>query len=177
MAFTPQEWHDGEKYMHSLLRVPEGENPTSPGLSPYGNHLVIRSPLLALGVLDRDGRPWTTIIGGEQAFMRPLGQSIIGVKSLVDLRYDPVLEILMDGQAQDGEAGRIISGLPIDLATRNRVKISGRLVPGGRGLEISRGDDGDIGEAQLLIQVDSSLGLHENCPYSKSGQELTTGKR
>lgn len=171
MAFAPQEWHDGEKFMHSFLRVPEGENPTFPGLSSYGSHLVLTSPLLALGALDKDGRPWTTIIGGEPTCMRPMGHSTIAVNSLVDLKYDPVLQIIQEVQAQDGEENGsiIIGGLPIDLASRNRVKLSGRLLSGRLGLEMKNrlnddhGDDDDdgFGEARLVIKVESSLG---NCP-------------
>lgn len=148
--------------MHSLLRVPEGENPTFPGLSSYGSHLVLTSPLVALGTLDKEGRPWTTIIGGEPTCMRLMSRSIIAVNSLVDLKYDPVLEIIREVQGQDGENGRIIGGLPIDLASRNRVKLSGRLISGGLGLEINRlKDHDDFGEARLVIKVESSLG---NCP-------------
>lgn len=162
MAFAPQEWHDGEKYMHSFLRVPEGENPTFPGLSSYGSHLVLTSPLLALGTLDKEGRPWTTIIGGEPTCMRPIGRSIVLVNSLVDLKYDPVLEVIQEVQGQDGETGSIIGGLPIDLASRNRVKLSGRLISGRLGLEINHLNDHDgFGEARLVFKVESSLG---NCP-------------
>lgn len=162
MAFAPREWHDGEKYMHSLLRVPERENPTFPGLSSYGCNLVLTSPLLALGALDKQGRPWTTIIGGEPTCMRPVGHSTVAVNSLVDLKHDPVFEIIREVQGQDGENGSIIGGLPIDLATRNRVKLSGRLTSGQLGLETDRSHDHDgFGEARLMIKVESSLG---NCP-------------
>lgn len=162
MAFAPQEYHDGEKYMHSLLRVPERVNPTTPGLSSYGTHLVLTSPLLALGTLDKQGRPWTTIIGGEPSCMRPMGRSIVAINSLVDLKYDPVVEIIRALQAQDGENGSIIGGLSIDLASRNRLKLSGRLISGRHGLEINLLNDHDgLGEARLMIRIESSLG---NCP-------------
>lgn len=162
MAFAPQEWHDGEKYIHSLLHVPERVNPTFPGLSSYGTHLVLTSPLLALGTLDKQGRPWTTIIGGEPSCMRPMERSIVAINSLVDLKYDPVVDIIRGLQAQDGENGSIIGGLSIDLASRNRLKLSGRLISGRHGLEINRLNDHDgFGEARLMFSVESSLG---NCP-------------
>lgn len=158
----PEEWHDGEKYMHALLHVPESENPTSPGLTPYGSHLVMRSPLLALGVLDGEGRPWTTIIGGEPAFMRPLGRSLVGIRTLVSFKHDPVLELLRGSRADEAareptNAGRIIAGLPIDLSTRNRVKLSGRLIPGQLGFEA--GKDCGVGEIQMIFKVETSLGM------------------
>lgn len=169
MAFfhvRPLEWHEGEKTMHSLLHVPDQDNPTVSGLAPYGASIALRSPLLALGTVDQDGQPWTTLLGGEPAFTRPLGRSMLGVKALVDRKYDPVLGVLIDGE-QDGEVseqgrhGWMISGLPIDLATRNRVKISGKMVAGS----IERLDSGsnenesNAGEIQLVIKVEQSLGM------------------
>lgn len=94
--------------------------------------------------------------------MRPMGRSIVAVNSLVDLEYDPVFEIIRGLQAQDGENGSIIGGLPIDLASRNRLKLSGRLISGQHGLEINSPNDHDgFGEARLMISVENSLG---NCP-------------
>jgi hypothetical protein len=52
-----QQWHSGDEQMHKLLRVPNQDNPTSPYLTPYGNMILTRSPLLALGTLDKADRP------------------------------------------------------------------------------------------------------------------------
>lgn len=151
--------------MQSLLHVPEQENPTSPGLVPYGIHILMRSPLLALGTLDHIGRPWTTLLGGEPAFARPIARSVIGVNTLVDRKYDPVLEILL-GDGKDGEvvgqgnSGQMVSCLPIDLMTRSRLKISGKMVAGAleeTGSESGEGEDG-VGKVQLVIKVEHSLG-------------------
>lgn len=160
------EWHEGEKFMHSLLHVPENDNPTTLGLSPYGSSIAMRSSLLALGTLDKAGRPWTTLLGGEPAFTRPLGRSIIGVKTLVDRKYDPVLEILtneeQDRQSSEQEPdGLPISGLPIDLVNRNRLKISGRLIASALNeldSDVHEGTSG-VGEVQLLLKIDRSLGI------------------
>ena len=164
-------WHEGEEKMHSLLHVPHQDNPTAPGLTSYGAHLLRMAPLMALGTLDDGGRPWTTLLGGEPGFARPIGPSIIGVKTLVDSRYDPVVHLLVGGE-QNGEVskeknnGRLFSALPIDLATRSRVKIAGRMVAGALGSFDSRSkEDGDsIGEAQLVFKVEESLGMQT--PYS-----------
>lgn len=163
-------WHVGEKKMHSLLHVPHQDNPTAPGLSPYSAHLLRTVPLMALGTLDDDGRPWTTLLGGEPGFARPIGTSVVGVKTLVDSRYDPVVHFLVGGK-QDGDVseeipyGRVFSALPIDLATRSRVKISGRMVAGALGSVDSKSkDDGaGIGEAQLVFKIEQSLGMQTAC--------------
>jgi len=124
------------------------------------------APLLALGTVDEQGRPWTTLWGGEPGFSQPLGNSIIGVRTPVAARYDPVVEVLV-GKDATGEvvreqgAGRMVAGLAIDLRTRKRVKIYGRMVAGALGC---RGADGDAesedrqGEIQLVVKVDQSLG-------------------
>lgn len=152
--------------MHSLLRVPEYENPTTLGLSPYASSLAVRSPLCALGVIDEGGKPWTTLLGGEPAFTRPLGHSMIGIKALVDRKYDPVIEILSNAQ-QDGRptvqirGGLPIAGLPIDLVMRSRVKLSGRLIASALSQLDSEEDEisSDVGKIQLIISVERSLGI------------------
>lgn len=153
-----QQWHSGEEQMHKLLRVPDQDNPTSPYLTPFGNMILTRSPLLALGTLDKDDRPWTTLWGGEAGLSQVIGQSIIGVKTTVDRKYDPVVEALL-GKEADGEVvnpdgpGNMVSGLGIDLETRTRVKLYGRMVAGA-----INATAGDAGEAQLVVKIEQSLG-------------------
>ncbi|KAL8655954.1 MAG: hypothetical protein Q9226_002846, partial [Calogaya cf. arnoldii] len=155
------EWHDGEASVQKMLHVPYQENPTSPFLSPHAARLLFYVPLLALGTLDDVGRPWTTLLGGEAGFVRSLGQSIVGVKTTVDSLHDPVIDILLRRQQGGGseehhEDHRIVSGLGIDLTTRSRVKLAGKMVAGALGQV-----DGKAVEAQIVIKVEQSLG---NCP-------------
>jgi len=166
-------WHAGESAMHSLLRVPHQENPTSPFLTPGAAYMLQSSPLLALGTLDKEGRPWTTIWGGEPGFSRPIAQSIIGVKTLVDRKNDPVVETLLGGR-DDGEVireegkGRMVGGLVIDLANRKRVKLYGRMVAGALGQIGGEVDEIARGEVQLVVKIEQSLGRS-----SKSHSNLT----
>ena len=155
---TPIPFHEGEKRLRSLLHVPDGDNPTSPGLSPYARHLVCISSLLAIGTLDAEGRPWTTLLGGEPGFARSLGQSVIGIKTLVDRKYDPVIGLLV-GNEHDGEVheekvnARLVSALGIHLETRDRVKLSGNMVAG------ALGNHGPNSEAELVFAIQHSLGM------------------
>lgn len=158
-------WHEGEEQVHSLLRVPYQENPTSPFLTPGAAYLLQTSPLLAVGTLDDQGQPWTTVWGGEPGFARSIGQSIVGVKTLVDRLFDPVVGALIGGK-DDGEVsiehagGKMVSGLAIDLAKRKRVKLYGRMVGGA--LDRLDSDDQDknmgAGQVQLAMRVEQSLG-------------------
>ena len=143
--------------MHSLLHVPDRDNPMSPGLSPYARRLVGISSLLAIGTLDAEGHPWTTLLGGEPGIARSLGQSLIGIKTLVDQRYDPVIELLV-GNDYDGEVheekrnARLVSALGIHLETRDRVKVSGLMVAG------ALGHHGSTSEAELVFAIQQSIG-------------------
>lgn len=111
---------------------------------------------------------------------------VIGVKALVDARFDPVVQTLY-GSRDDGEIikceqdkGRMVSGLSILLEERDRVKIFGRMVAGcldATEVEVSNSDSSDesktetdhakvakpskIGTAQLVLHITQSLG---NCP-------------
>ena len=165
---SPIRFHEGEEKMRSLLHVPHGDNPTSPGLSPYAKGLLQISSILALGTLDADGRPWTTLLGGEPGFARSLGQSIVGVKTLADRRFDPVIGLLLgdkeDGEVHGGEGnGRVVSALGIDLATRKRVKLSGKMVAGafGQYKQTAEADEDERGaeEVQLVLAIKQSIGM------------------
>ncbi|KAF1813435.1 oxidoreductase FAD-binding protein [Eremomyces bilateralis CBS 781.70] len=166
MAFSiAMPWNAGEERMHELMRVPENDNPTSTMLTPRATHLLQICPLLAVGTLDDQGRPWTTIWGGEPGFGTSLGSSMIGIRTLVDARYDPVVEALNSGKAdgkvvQEVGSGRMIGGLAIDLDQRRRVKLYGRLAAGA----LDRSGDleyHNIGQIQMVVRIEQSIG---NCP-------------
>jgi hypothetical protein len=156
------EFHKGEDYIHKLMKVPPTDNPTSPFLTPFAANLLLRSPLVALGTLDAEGRPWTTLWGGEPGFSRAIAQSVIGLKTTIERTYDPVVETLFGGKA-DGEViqekgkGKMVSGLAIHLESRKRVKLYGRMVAGA----LSATEEG-IGEVQLVVKIEQSLGRHHH---------------
>lgn len=146
--------------MQRLMRVPEEDNPSVPTLSTGAAYLTQRAPILALGTLDEEGRPWTTIWGGNPGFAGQISQATIGIRSLVDTKNDPVVQALL-GEKADGEVvraegeGKMVSGLAINLETRKRVKLYGRMVAGAlEGL----GSEGLFGQAQLAVNIEQSLG-------------------
>jgi NAD(P)H-flavin reductase/predicted pyridoxine 5'-phosphate oxidase superfamily flavin-nucleotide-binding protein len=170
MSFVHEDslgWHSGNQKMYSLMHAPSRENPSSPFLTPGGAYLLQSAPLLALGTLDADGNPWTTLWGGEPGFSRSLENSIIVIKQLVDRAHDPVVHALL-GEQQDGEIvdgqgkEQWISGLAINLQARKRVKLAGRWVGGAIIQNGSTGEEtSEVAEIQMAMKVDSSLG---NCP-------------
>jgi hypothetical protein len=161
MAFyeVDTQWHEGEKEIRKLLRVPDHDNPTSPMLTSYAASILGRSPILALGTLDSEGRPWTSVWGGEPGFARAITAQAVGLKATVDRIHDPVAEMLFEGKS-NGEVikvegtGKMVSGLGINLQTRSRVKLYGRMVAG-----CLQSTDEGIGEAQLAVKIEQSLGM------------------
>ena len=124
---------------------------------------------MALGTIDESGRPWATVWGGETPLAQPVAESIIGIRTMVDSKTDPVVDLLYGGR-DDGEvvkeqgAGRMVSALTIDLERRKRVKLYGRMVAGALG-RLGPDDGGDsaisVGQVQLVVKIEQSLG---NCP-------------
>lgn len=162
-------WHEGESKVRKAMHAPDVDNPTVPALSPQlANHLQL-APLIAIGTLDSQGRPWTTLWGnGDKGFARPIGDGIVGIRTPVTGQHDPVIEELfgkdVNGQIVREEGkGRMVSGLTIDLETRKRVKMFGRMAAGALGLREDEVLDHNehIAEVQLVLKIEQSLG---NCP-------------
>jgi ferredoxin-NADP reductase len=175
MAFSKAvPWNSGEEFMHQLLRVPPQGNPTSAMLTPQASFMLQHAPLLAFGTLDAQSRPWATLWGGSPGFSEPLGGGLIGTRTPVDGKNDPVVRALM-GDAEKGErmyqkdGGKIFAGLAIDLMTRKRVKIAGRVVSW-----VDIDDEGGEGMKQeqikLITRVEQSLG---NCPKYLNQYEIS----
>jgi predicted pyridoxine 5'-phosphate oxidase superfamily flavin-nucleotide-binding protein len=183
MAFSmAMPWHDGEARMHNLLQVPSQGNPTSTMLTPQASFMLQKGSLLALGTLDSQSRPWTTLWSGSPGFSEPLGGGFIGTRTLVDAAHDPVVQALV-GEVEDGEmlqpkdGGKMLAGLTIDLLTRQRVKIAGKMIAGTiREVHVEFEESQDDVKApikqkqiQLVTKIDQSLG---NCPKYLNQYEL-----
>lgn len=169
MTTVHQAFHPGEKAIHNLLRLQTPrQNPTATGLPPHFAARLAASPLLALGALDAAGNAWTTLLGGAPGVAQPLSlgaHGILGVGASGVTTFDPVLEALLgrdEGEEEpyhisreelEGGGGRLVGGLGIDLALRDRVKFGGRLVAGKV--------DGDESSVEMAVLVEESLG---NCP-------------
>lgn len=161
-------WHEGEEKVQRLLQVPERDNPTTPYLSPGAGFLVQQAPLLALGTLDSEGRPWSTIWGGTEGFAAPVAESSIGLRTQIDTKYDPVAQTLLGNwdDQHDNYLGKMVSGLAIDLEHRKRVKLYGRMESGSM-------SHTDPGQAQLVVHIEESMG---NCPKYLNKKHIVPAK-
>lgn len=154
------------------MSAPTDENPTSLLLTPSAAHKVQASPILAIGTIDDQGKPWTSIWGGEKGFARPMrvqepeggSAGAFGARCLVDNKFDPVLRALRSGHENTKKnaavgKGRKVSGLAIDLADRKRAKWAGEVL--GVVMESTdeaRGSGKGFVDLQIVVKVNSSLG-------------------
>lgn len=161
-------WHEGEEKVQRLLHVPQRDNPTTPYLSPGAGFLVQQAPLLALGTLDFEGRPWSTVWGGTEGFAAPVAESSIGLRTQIDTKYDPVAQALLGNwdDHSDNYLGKMVSGLAIDLEHRRRVKLYGRMESGSM-------SHADSGQAQLVVHIEESMG---NCPKYLNKKHIVPAK-
>jgi hypothetical protein len=157
LFLDPLSWHKGNREMHSRMSASTPPNPTSEYLTPFRAHFLNVCNLFAIGVLDGQGRPWTSLWGGEQGTIKILNLATIELNNLVDRKYDPVAARLLEVDSQEGRAvgsGILISGLGIKLETRDRVKLAGRIW----GAMFDETSKDSVAKVRVLIQVDSSLG-------------------
>lgn len=157
-------WHDGERQMHALLRVPPADNPTSPGLPAHYAGRLAACSLIVLSAADSQDRPWATVLGGERGCAGQLAPNVLGVRSKVS-GEDPVLKALFAEKEMvtpDDEGERKVGGLAMDLLSRDRVKFAGKMLVGAAG-----GDK--VRDVQMGIDVSESLG---NCPKYINKRQL-----
>ena len=159
------DWNEGERKVQSLLNVPFYENPTSPELSFHAARLCKISSLLALGTIDDEGRPWTTILSGQPGFIQLLGQSFIGVRAETTSIHDPVIELLRNDEdtAQNvSGGGRPMAALGIHLATRDRVKLTGSMIACNQISSKSHFEERRDGmlDCNMVFRVERSMGTY-----------------
>ncbi|KAJ2895842.1 hypothetical protein MKZ38_006126 [Zalerion maritima] len=124
-TLVPGSFHAGESHIRSLLRVPSGPdprqgNPTSIGLPRAYAYRASISPVIAVGALDAQLRPWATLWGGDRADAEaggagggacaPVGQDVLGIRGTVDCAHDPVVGALFGGRVGKGEVVRADDG-------------------------------------------------------------------
>lgn len=165
-------FNEGERTMHQLLNAPSRHNPTSLFLTPYGQRMISHAPLLGLGAIDANGRPWSTVWGGESGFASVIDTDIVGMRAVVDSVYDPVVTALYDLPETSGRSAiraegrnKMISGVTIDLESRTRTKLYGKVIvgtledPEGNEARQNLGLTGKRGQAQLVVKIEESLGM------------------
>jgi uncharacterized protein len=96
-------------------------------------------PFMVVGLTDQNGHPWATTLSGPPGFMNSTDEKLLTIKAWLD-RGDPLHSCIRDGAP--------VGGLGIELSTRRRNRINGRI------------ENCIIGEG-FSIRVQQSFG---NCP-------------
>jgi predicted pyridoxine 5'-phosphate oxidase superfamily flavin-nucleotide-binding protein len=96
-------------------------------------------PFMLVGLADQNGHPWATTLSGPPGFMNSAEQNLLAIKAWLD-PGDPVHSCIRDGAP--------VGGLGIELSTRRRNRVNGRI------------ENCIIGEG-FSIRVQQSFG---NCP-------------
>jgi hypothetical protein len=137
-------WHAGEVALQSSLGM--AERMAVVGQHVLRDHLIEQHqlfypqlPFLILGAVDPEGDPWATILVGRPGFLSVPDAGTLHVAA----RRDPA-----DPADRGMEAGDAVGLLGIELPTRRRNRLNGRL----------RREPGDEGFA---VAVEQSFG---NCP-------------
>ncbi|KAI9026095.1 hypothetical protein DFJ74DRAFT_604677 [Hyaloraphidium curvatum] len=133
-------WHSGEiavqrQLLGAAAKLPSARpNPTSRGFPLGYAPRVSQSPLIALGVVDAAGRPWTTVLGGFAGAARAVAPGALGISSGTGAE-DPVVGVLLSRAMEvDDDGTRVVrnagpvAGLTIDPETRDRVKFAGSVL-------------------------------------------------
>jgi predicted pyridoxine 5'-phosphate oxidase superfamily flavin-nucleotide-binding protein len=96
-------------------------------------------PFLVVGLADQNGHPWATTLSGPPGFMNSAEANLLAIKAWLD-PGDPLHSCIVDGAP--------VGGLGIELSTRRRNRVNGRI------------ENCIIGEG-FSIRVQQSFG---NCP-------------
>jgi ferredoxin-NADP reductase/predicted pyridoxine 5'-phosphate oxidase superfamily flavin-nucleotide-binding protein len=164
-------FHDGEQQVQSRLGVRDIEDWARKIVRPHlpEQHRAFHTalPFLVAGARDRRGRPWATLLVGPEGFV----QSPDPKRLHIDAR--PVAGDALEGALAPGAD---LGLLGIDLATRRRNRVNGRIA--------------QVREA-LVFEVEQSFGncpqyIHERewqrvdeqtAPAPRLGKRLTTAQR
>lgn len=145
LFYHPLPFHAGEISLQQKLHIsqnPDFENPTIPYLSPLLSRQLQISPLIALGTLDCQGWPVTTLLGKsgstteeegeeEEPLAQPLGRNgVMGIKAQVEGLWDPVVEVLVGGKDGDGDGGRGSGSGSERVVVRREEEGKGRMISG-----------------------------------------------
>lgn len=136
-------FHEGERTLQARVGARErveavGQRTIRDHMPDEHRELFEKLPMLLVGAVDREGRPWASIVHGAAGFVRSPDPQRLTVAALPH-RDDPVHEAL--------QVGAKVGLLAIELETRRRNRMNGRVT--------ARSPEG------FTVSVQQSYG---NCP-------------
>lgn len=123
MAEERSVFHEGEKAIQSRLGI--RDRMEKAGRASIRDHIaepqqafLQHLPLFVVGTLDATGRPWASVLTGQPGFVQARDAGTLSVRGRP--AYGDIFEKTL-------AAGADIGGLGIDLETRRRVRVNGRV--------------------------------------------------
>jgi predicted pyridoxine 5'-phosphate oxidase superfamily flavin-nucleotide-binding protein len=141
---TTSPFHAGEQTIQSLAGVRDrmelrGRAVIRDYMPEQHRSFFAALTFMVVGLADQNGHPWATTLSGPAGFMNSEEENLLAVKAWPD-SGDPLYSCLRDGAS--------IGGLGIELSTRRRNRINGRI------------ESCVVGEG-FSIRIQQSFG---NCP-------------
>jgi predicted pyridoxine 5'-phosphate oxidase superfamily flavin-nucleotide-binding protein len=112
-------------------------------------------PFMVVGMADQNGHPWPTTLSGHPGFVNSTEPNLLTIKAWLD-PGDPSYSCLRDGAP--------IGGLGIELSTRRRNRINGRI------------ENCVVGEG-FSIRVQQSFGNRPTFRHATSGHGIVPSAR
>ncbi|WP_043338334.1 pyridoxamine 5'-phosphate oxidase family protein [Belnapia moabensis] len=135
MTVQPSPWHAGEIALQSSLGM--AERMAAIGQHVLRDHLIEQHrffypqlPFLILGAVDPEGDPWATILAGHPGFLSVPDAGTLRIAARRDAA---------DPADRGMEAGDAVGLLGIELPTRRRNRLNGRILrqPGTEGFAVA----------------------------------------
>ena len=144
MTRTTSPFHGGEQTIQSLAGVRDRmelrRRTVIRDYMPEQHRTFFAAlPFMVVGLADQNGHPWATTLSGPPGFMNSAEANLLAIKAWLD-PGDPVHSCIRDGAP--------VGGLGIELSTRRRNRINGRI-------------ENCIAGEGFSIRVQQSFG---NCP-------------
>src|SRR3981081_1597825 len=144
MTRATSPFHAGEQTIQSLAGVRDrierkGRAVIRDYMPEQHRSFFAALPFMVVGLADQNGHPWATTLSGPPGFMKSANEKLLTIKAWLD-PSDPLHSCIRDGVP--------VGGLGIELSTRRRNRINGRI------------ENCVIGEG-FSIRVQQSFG---NCP-------------
>src|SRR6266446_1248643 len=123
MTRATSPFHAGEQTIQSLAGVRDrmerkGRAVIRDYMADQHQAFFAALPFMVVGLADQNGHPWATTLSGPPGFMHSVDASLLAIEAWLD-PGDPLHSCIQDDAS--------IGGLGIELSTRRRNRINGRI--------------------------------------------------
>jgi uncharacterized protein len=164
MTRATSPFHTGEQTIQSLAGVRDrmerkGRAVIRDYMPEQHQAFFAALPFMVVGLADQNGHPWATTLSGSPGFMHSVDESLLAIKAWLD-PGDPLHSCIQDDAS--------IGGLGIELSTRRRNRINGRIENCVIGKGFSIRVQQSFGNCPKYIQARTERPRPRSTPVSES---------